>query len=75
MPAAQIHLAPGITLLDAFRVAQAAHMHLIADDRGAVRVSPIVLPGWRKIPLRVKVTSPAFDQPGGCVCTTEREAA
>lgn len=58
MPAAQIHLTPGITLLEAFQVAQAANMHLIADDRGEVRVSPIVLPGWRKIPLRVKITAP-----------------
>ena len=50
-------------------------MHLIADDRGEVRVSPIILPGWRAIPLRVKVTAPRIDQPGGHVCTTERVAA
>ena len=68
---AEIHLTPGITLLEAFQVAQAAHMHLVADDRGEVRVSPIILPGWRAIPLRVKVTSPTR----GNVCTDERVAA
>jgi hypothetical protein len=55
---ADIRLTPGITLLEAYRVAKTAGMHLIADDRGEVRVSPIVLPGWRKIPLRVKITAP-----------------
>lgn len=67
---AQIHLTPGLTLLDAYRVAQEADMHLISDGL-EVKVSPIVPPGWRKIPLRVKVTSPTR----GCVCTDERVAA
>lgn len=67
---AQIHLTPGLTLLDAYRVAQEAGMHLISDGL-EVKVSPIVPPGWRKIPLRVKVTSPTH----GCVCTDERVAA
>lgn len=67
---AQIHLTPGLTLLDAYRVAQEADMHLISDGL-EVKVSPIVPPGWRKIPLRVKVTSPTR----GCVCTDEQVAA
>lgn len=71
MPGAQIHLTPGISLLEAFQVARTANMHLIADDRGEVRVSPIILPGWRAIPLRVKVTSPT----NGYVCTGEQVAA
>lgn len=57
MPAAQIHLTPGITLLEAFQVAQAANMHLISDGY-EVKVSPIIPPGWRKIPLRVKIAAP-----------------
>lgn len=32
-------------------------MHLISDGY-EVKVSPIVPPGWRKIPLRVKITAP-----------------
>ena len=67
---AQIHLTPGLTLLDAYRAANDAGMHLIVDDRGAVRVSPIVLPGWREIPLRIKSATPAAG-----VCTCEQVAA
>ena len=70
MPAAQIHLTPGLTLLEAYQVAQDAHMHLISDGY-EVKVSPIIPPGWREIPLRVKITSPTR----GCVCTDERVAA
>lgn len=68
---AEIHLTPGITLLEAFQVAQAAHMHLIDNGLGDVRVSPVIPPGWRAIPIRVKVTSPTR----GNVCTDERVAA
>jgi hypothetical protein len=44
----------GLTLLDAYRAANAAGMHLIDNGLGDVRVSPIIPPGWREIPLRVK---------------------
>lgn len=67
---AQVLLTPGLTLLDAYRVAREAGMHLISDGL-EVKVSPIIPPGWREIPLRVKVTSPTR----GCVCTDERVAA
>jgi len=70
MSAAQIHLTPGLTLLEAYQVAQAAGMHLISDGYD-VKVSPIIPPGWRAIPLRVKITAP--DR--GHVCTDERAAA
>jgi len=70
MPTAQIHLTPGLTLLDAYQIAQDAHMHLISDGY-EVKVSPIIPPGWRKIPLRVKIAAP--DR--GTVHIGEREAA
>jgi hypothetical protein len=74
MPAAQIHLTPGLTLLDAYRAAQSAGMYLI-NNGFDVKVSPIIPPGWREIPLRIKTTAPRIGQPGGHVCTTEQEAA
>jgi hypothetical protein len=61
----------GLTLLDAYRVAKQAGMYLIDNGSGDVKVSPIIPPGWREIPLRVKVTAPD----SGCVCTDERAAA
>lgn len=67
---AEIILTPGLTLLEAYQVAQDAGMHLISDGY-EVKVSPIVPPGWREIPLRVKITSPNR----GNVCTAERVAA
>lgn len=67
---AEIILTPGLTLLEAYQVAQDAHMHLISDGY-EVKVSPIVPPGWRKIPLRVKITAPTR----GSVCTNARVAA
>ena len=54
---AEIHLTPGLTLLEAFQVAQDAGMYLVSDGR-EVRVSPIILPGWYQVPLRIKVTAP-----------------
>lgn len=70
MPAAQIHLTPGLTLLEAYQIAQDAHMHLISDGY-EVKVSPDIPPGWRAIPLRVKIASPTH----GHVCTDDRVAA
>lgn len=67
----EILLHSGLTLLEAHQVAKAAGMHLIDNGLGDVKVSPIVPPGWRKIPIRVKVTSPT----SGRVCTDAREAA
>lgn len=54
---AEIILTPGLTLLEAYQVAQDAGMHLISDGY-EVKVSPIIPPGWRAIPLRVKITAP-----------------
>lgn len=67
------HILPhtGLTLLDAYRVAKQAGMYLIDNGSGDVKVSPIIPPGWREIPLRVKVTAP--DR--GNVCTDDRAAA
>lgn len=67
---AQVLLTPGLTLLDAYRVAKEAGMHLISDGL-EVKVSPIIPPGWREIPLRVKVTSSNT----GRLELTERAAA
>ena len=61
----------GLTLLEAYRAAKAAGMYLVADDRGEVRISPLILPGWREVPLKVKITAPD----SGRVCTHERAAA
>jgi hypothetical protein len=61
----------GLTLLEAYRAAKQAGMYLIDNGRGDVKVAPFVPPGWREIPLRVKVTAP--DR--GTVVCTERAAA
>ena len=61
----------GLTLLDALRTARDAGMHLIDNGLGDVRVSPIIPPGWRAIPIKVKVTAP--DR--GLVTIAERVAA
>jgi hypothetical protein len=61
----------GLTLLDAFRAARDAGMHLIDNGLGDVRVSPIIPPGWREIPIKVKVTAPNRGQ----VIIAERVAA
>lgn len=66
-----IHLMPGLTLLDAYRVAQHAGMHLIDNGLGDVRVSPIIPPGWREIPLRIKDAAAAR----GDVCTDQQVVA
>jgi len=60
----------GITLLEAYRAAKAADMFLIGNGFD-IKVSPFVPPGWREIPIRVKVTAPD----SGRVCTGERVAA
>lgn len=70
MAAADIRLHSGLTLFEAYRVAQEANMHLIGNGFD-VKVSPIIPPGWHEIPLRIKITAPTR----GNVCTDAREAA
>lgn len=53
-----IRLHSGLSLLEAHQVARTAGMHLIDNGLGDVRVSPIIPPGWRAIPIKVKVTAP-----------------
>jgi len=65
-----IALYPGLTLLEAHRIAKTAGMYLVSDGHD-VRISPIILPGWREVPMVVKITAP--DR--GNVCTGERVAA
>lgn len=57
-------------LVEAYRVAKAADMYLIGNGFD-IKVSPIIPPGWREIPLRVKTAAP--DR--GCVCTDQQIAA
>lgn len=61
----------GLTLLEAYRAARAANMYLIDNGSGDVKVSPIIPPGWREIPIKVKIAAP--DR--GCVCTDNRAVA
>jgi len=65
-----IALYPGLTLLEAKRIAKTAGMYLVTDGKD-VRISPIILPGWREVPMVVKITAP--DR--GYVCTDEQVAA
>lgn len=71
MSAVEIIPHTGLTLLEAYRTAKAAHMVLVANGNGDVRIAPQVLPGWREIPLKVKIAAP--DR--GTVCTGEQVAA
>jgi len=48
---------PGLTLLEAHALAKSAGMHLI-EINGDVRISPVIPPGGRVIPLRVNISSP-----------------
>ncbi len=45
-----ILLHSGLSLLDAYRVAREAGMYLVTDGRTVV-VSPMILPGWREVPM------------------------
>jgi len=56
MPDIRLH--SGLSLLEAHQAALAAGMHLIDNGMGDVRVSPIIPPGWRAIPIKVKITAP-----------------
>lgn len=47
----------GLTLIEAHALAQANGMHLI-EIGGEVRISPIIPPGGRAIPIKVKITAP-----------------
>jgi len=57
-----ILLHSGISLLEAHRVAKAAGMYLVTDGRTVV-VSPIILPGWREVPLVMRGPRQAANAP------------
>ena len=59
-----------LTLLEAHLIAKKANMYLVTNGQD-VCVSPHILPGWREIPIKVKVASSTR----GNVCTDERAAA
>ncbi len=48
----------GLTLLGAARIAHAAGMHLIGNGID-IKISPIIPPGWREIPIKIKPAAPA----------------
>lgn len=47
-----LHLGPGLTLLDAYQLAQDNNMHLITDGHRVV-VSPIIPAGWWVVPIQL----------------------
>lgn len=51
-----------MTVLDAYRLARDNSMYLISDGYRTV-ISPIIPPGWREIPIRIKQR--AANQPDG----------
>ena len=57
----------GLTLLEARPVAQDAGMYLVTNGDD-VRVSPIVLPGWWIVPIKVRITAP---DRGSVTCATQ----
>ena len=65
-----ILLHSGMTLLEAYRVAQDAGMYLVTDGRSVV-VAPTILPGWREVPIRINAGAPD----SGGVCTDQQVAA
>lgn len=58
----KILLHSGISLLEAYRVASEAGMYLVTDGRTVV-VSPIVLPGWREVPMVLRPIGQAANAP------------
>lgn len=52
----------GISLLEAHRIAKAAGMYLVTDGRTVV-VSPIILPGWREVPMVLRPQRQAANAP------------
>lgn len=62
----------GLTLLEAYRTAKAAGMHLI-EIGGEVKISPIIPPGAREIPIKVKITAP--DRGRVVVCNAASQVA
>lgn len=46
-----------LTLYQAFRLARDAGMHLIGNGTD-IKISPIIPPGWREIPIRIKIAAP-----------------
>jgi hypothetical protein len=52
----------GLSLLEAHRVAKDAGMYLVTDGRTVV-VSPIILPGWREVPLVLRAPRQAANAP------------
>jgi hypothetical protein len=59
-------LPDAITLAEADQVARTNDMYLITDGRRVV-VSPIILPGWRQMPVRIKPAAPIDAQVPQCV--------
>ena len=68
MPNVELH--PGITLFEAYRIAKEAGMYLVTNGEDTC-ISPMILPGWREVPIVVKIAAPTR----GCVCTGEQVAA
>lgn len=62
----------GLTLLEAHVLAQANGMHLI-EIGGEVKISPIIPPGAREIPIKVKITAP--DRGRVVVCNAASQVA
>jgi len=57
-----ILLHPGISLLEAHRIAHEAGMYLVTDGR-TVFVSPQILPGWREVPMVLRAPRQAANAP------------
>ena len=54
------------TVLEAAKLAVASHLHLITDGR-RVLLSPIVMPGWHRMAVKVK-SSPLEPHGASAVC-------
>ena len=52
----------GISLLEAHRCAHDAGMYLVTDGRTVV-VSPLILPGWREVPMVLRAPRQAANAP------------
>jgi len=62
----------GLTLLESLMLAREHGMHLI-EIGGEVKISPIIPPGAREIPIKVKVTAP--DRGRVVVCNAASQVA
>lgn len=63
-----------ISLLEAHRVAKAAGMYLVTDGRTIV-VSPLILPGWREVPMVLRGQRQAANAPHYSADILDRVAA